>query len=99
MSDRAVRDALDRMAAWIGDAGWEPEPAILEAWNAEYRAALATAEKDPGWAELVARAHALGQLLEVRLAGLTELRNEIKAELDVQERGNRALAGYGASTR
>lgn len=99
MSDRAVRAAIERMEAWVGDAGWEPEPEILEAWNAEYRAALATAEKDPGWAELVDRAHALGQKLEARLAGITALRNDIKAELDAQERGNRALAGYGACTR
>lgn len=99
MSDRLVHAALDRLEAWVGDAAWEPEPAVLETWNQEYRTVLATAEKGPGWAREVARAHDLGRRLEARVAEMTRLRNEIKAELDAQERGNRALAGYGASTR
>ncbi len=99
MSDHEVRAAIDRMEAWVGDAGWDPDPAVLEAWNREYQAALATAEKNPGWIELVARAHELGRRLELRLADLTRLRDEVRAELDVQGRGNRALAGYGASIR
>lgn len=99
MSDRRVRSAIERMEAWIGDPAWEPEPEELESWNRDYRDAVAGAEKGEGWTDLVARAHALGRQLEVRLQAAVRKRDEIKAELDAQERGNRALAGYGASAR
>lgn len=99
MSDHEVRAALDRMEGWIGQPAWEPDPAALEAWNTEYQAALATAERGPSWPALVERAHGLGRKLEVRLDQATQMRDAIRAELGIQERGNRALAGYGASTR
>lgn len=99
MSNSAVRAAIERMEAWLGDPGWEPEPADLEDWNRKYQEAVAQAEKGAEWSGLVVRAHALGQHLEQRLAVMVQQRNQIKAELDAQERGNRALAGYGASTR
>jgi len=99
MSDRAVRSALDRMEAWVDEAAWEPDPQVLEAWNRDYQEALGAAEKGPGWPDLVARAHRIGRRLEARVSHFSRLRDEIKAELGMQERGNRALAGYGASTR
>lgn len=99
MSDHRVRAALEQLEGWMVDPTWEPDPEQLRAWNAEYQAVLAQAEKGAGWPELVARAHLLGQQLEVRLAQLTRVRDAVRAELDAQERGSRALLGYGASTR
>ena len=99
MSNSAVRAAIEQMEIWLSDAGWEPEPGDLEGWNRKYQEAVAQAEQGPEWSGLVVRAHALGKRLEQRLDQLVKRRNEIKVELDAQERGNRALAGYGASTR
>ena len=99
MSDPKVRAAIEQMEAWMGDPNWEPDPGQLEAWNKEYQTAVSQAEKGAGWPELVERAHALGRRLEPRLAQMVRLRDELKAELEAQERGNRALLGYGASTR
>jgi hypothetical protein len=99
MNNLRVRAAIDQMEAWIGDPAWEPDPQDLEAWNSQYQQALAGAEKGEEWPALVARAQHLGPRLEARLRDLIQRRNEIKAELDAQERGNRALAGYGANTR
>lgn len=99
MSDQKVRAAIEQMEAWMGDPNWEPDPGLLETWNKEYQAAVAQAEKGTGWPELAERARALGKRLEPRLAQMVRLRDEIRAELEAQERGNRALIGYGASTR
>ena len=99
MSDRRVRTAIERMEAWIGNPGWEPDPDELTGWNTEYQAALAQAEKGEGWQDLVARAHALGQQLEPKLANMVRIREQLRTELDAQERGSRALIGYGASAR
>jgi hypothetical protein len=99
MSDARVRAAIEQMEAWIGDPNWEPDPVLLETWNTAYQSAVANAEKGEGWSDLVARAHVLGKELEPRIAHLVRLRDQVKAELDAQGRGNRALIGYGASTR
>lgn len=99
MSDARVRAAIEQMEAWLADSAWEPDPEALLRWNTEFQAALAQAEKDPGWPELIGRAHAAGELLNARAAALEAERDLVRAELEAQERGNRALRGYGASTR
>lgn len=99
MSNSAVRAAIEQMEIWLSDAGWEPEGQDLEDWNRNYQEAVAQAEKGAEWSGLVSRAQSLGKRLEQRLAVLVQRRDQIRAELDAQERGNRALAGYGASTR
>ena len=99
MSDARVLAAIEQMEAWLGDPNWEPDPEALSQWNADFQAALAQAEKASGWPDLVSRAHATGQLLEARIAVVAEERDQVRAELAAQERGNRALRGYGASTR
>jgi len=99
MSDARVLAAIEQMEAWLGDQNWEPDPQALGQWNADFQAALAQAEKAPGWPELVSRAHAAGQLLEARIVMAAEERDQVRAELAAQDRGNRALRGYGASTR
>jgi hypothetical protein len=99
MSNQKVRAAIEQMEAWTADPLWEPDPDELSKWNAVFQEAVAQASKGDGWPDLVARAHAVGRHLETQTARLSQLRNAIGAELDVQERGHRALKSYGASTR
>ena len=99
MSDGKVRAAIEQMDTWLADPSWEPDPEALAQWNAGFQEAVDQAEKTKGWSDLVARAHRLGQDLEVRIARSAQLRDEARAELDAQERGSRALRGYGASAR
>jgi hypothetical protein len=98
MSDAQVRAAIDQMEAWLGDSNWEPDAEALARWNAEFQKALVRAEKAPGWPDLIARAHAAGQLLEARAAVVAEARDQVRAEIETLGRGNRALKGYGTST-
>lgn len=99
MSDGAVLSIIDQMERWIEDPTWNPDPEILAQWNIEFQEAMARADKGPGWGELIKRAHAVGERLEARMVPFVQRRDELKAELDAQERGNRALKGYGAGLR
>jgi hypothetical protein len=99
MSDLRVRAALEQMEAWLADPSWNPDPEALALWNAEFQAALAQAEKGSGWQGLIARAHVAGQLLEARCVLVAAAQDQVRAELEAQERGTRALKGYGATTR
>lgn len=99
MNPGEARTLLDRMEAWLLDPSWQPESEALAQWNARFQAAKAQSSGSDEWPELAARAHAAGLRLDARIAPLVRLRDEIKAELEVQERGNRALKGYGAGVR
>lgn len=99
MSDARVRVAIEQMEAWLADPAWEPEAEALARWDAEFKAALAAADRGEGWPELAGRAHAAGKLLEARLALAVEALNQVRMELETQGRGNRALKGYGAGVR
>jgi hypothetical protein len=99
MSDGLVRAALERIEAWLADPAWEPDPERLAQWNADFQEALAQSGKGPGWSDLIARAHAAGHELEARLVVVAEARDRLKQELESQERGGRALKGYGVSAR
>ncbi|MDP2876443.1 MAG: hypothetical protein Q8O00_09690 [Holophaga sp.] len=99
MSDARVRAAIERMEAWLVDPRWEPDPEALAQWDAEFLAAMAQAEKALGWQDLVERGHAAGRLLEARSAGVAKEQDRVRIEIEAQERGNRALRGYGASNR
>ena len=99
MSDGGVRAAIEQMEAWLADSNWEPDPDALAQWNAEFNAALAQAEKDADWPELRARAHAAGHQLEAKKAVFAEVMDRLRAALEGQELGHRALKGYGASAR
>lgn len=99
MSDGRVRTALEQMEAWLSDPSWDPDPDVLANWTTEYQTALSQAERASGWADLMDRAKAAGQLLEDRIVVVARERDRIRAELENQERGNRALRGYKASAR
>lgn len=99
MSDVKVREALEQMEAWLADLNWVPDPDAMAQWDAEFQASLAKAEKGPGWVDLMARAHAAGKQLEGRTVIFTEIRDQLRKDLEAHERGNRALKGYGGSSR
>jgi len=99
MSDEKVRAAIEQMEAWLSEPGWEPDPEALILWNADFKAAMAQTERGVEWPDLVARAHVAGRLLESRTTLVARERDSVRAELEVQERGNRALQGYRAITR
>lgn len=98
MSDERVRAAIEQMETWLAEPNWDPDPEALTQWNADFTLALAQAEKAAGWPDLVARAHAVGQRLEARTILEAQARDKVKAELEAQERGSRALKGYRAMT-
>jgi hypothetical protein len=72
---------------------------VLATWNQQFNAALGTARRGDGWQELVAHAHRLAKEVDARAAQLAERRDVLKQELEVQAIGDRALKGYGASSR
>lgn len=99
MSDVKVAEVLDQMETWLGDPSREFEPEALDGWNREYVAAVEAAERGPGWADLVVRAHSLGDALNLRLIQAMAEQDLIRLELASFAIGNRALKGYGASTK
>jgi len=99
MSDDAVLSVIDQMESWIEDSTWSPDPEALAQWNAAFQEAMASADRGPGWGKLIERAHAVGERLEARMVPFIQQRDDLKAELDAQGRGNRALRGYGAGLR
>lgn len=99
MGDAKVREALDRMEAWLSDPAGEFDIPQLTEWNETYLSAVANAERGPEWSALVARAHALGAQLNVRLEPMIRDRDALKTELASFARGTLALKGYGAHSR
>ncbi len=99
MNDLRVRAAVAQMEAWLADTAWQPDPEALAQWDAEFLAAVIQAEKGEGWRELVERAHEAGRRLDDRSEALAAELGLMKVRLQVQDQGNRALKGYGASSR
>lgn len=99
MSDGDVLRIIERMESWLQQLDGLPEAETLAEWDHEFQAAVTTAERGPGWSALVERAHAAGALVEAHAATLAVQRDRVRDELDAQERGGRALKGYGAVIR
>jgi len=97
MSDGQVQAVIAQMEAWLADAGWDPEPEAMELWNQQFEEAVATAERGPGWAELVRRSHEVGARVEQRTQPMVMKLKELQAELGAQAKGSRALQGYRSS--
>ncbi|WLT31808.1 hypothetical protein [Geothrix sp. PMB-07] len=87
------------MEAWLDSPEWVPEAQFLAEWKAGFDAALTQAEKAPGWPDMMIRAHAAGERLLERSLVLEKELNRLRLEIQAQERGNRALKGYGATVR
>ncbi|MDP1830865.1 MAG: hypothetical protein Q8K67_02315 [Geothrix sp.] len=99
MSDADVLRAVEQMEAWLREPEALPDAEALAAWNRELQSAVAGAERGPGWADLAIRARTLGKQAQGRAATLAVQRDQVRAELDAQGRGGRALKGYGAAAR
>lgn len=99
MSDAAVLAAVQAMEAWLDDPDRALDATALAVWNRDFQAAVAAAERGPGWEALVARAHALAEAVLARQRAVEAQRDAVRAELEQQAQGDRALKGYGASTR
>ena len=91
--------ALEQMEGWLDDPAWVPDEAALVQWERGFQEALVEAQQEPGWEPLRARAHRAGARLEERILPMARLRDQMKVELEAQDRGVRALRGYGAHTR
>jgi hypothetical protein len=92
MSDREVVLALDAVEHLLhtGDLA----SGTLAAWQERFDAAMATAERGPGWAMIAQRSHLLGRRMDLALAGVLAERDAIGRELRLLARGGRALKGY-----
>ena len=99
MSGGNLLTVIAQMEVWLADPGWEPDPVALAQWNADYSNSVEMAKKSPEWLELQVKAHLVGELLELRLVHFTQVRDELRAELEIQNRGDRALRGYGSVFR
>jgi flagellar hook-associated protein FlgK len=98
VSDLDVAEALGEIESAL--AGPEiPTPEALAQWRARFDAAVATAERGPGWEGLVKRAHHLAAQVGQLGATLAERRDDVRRELEHQAAGNRALKSYGATTQ
>lgn len=99
MTNGQVIALLDQMEAWLEDPTWEPETEPLAEWTDRFNAALAAADRGQGWEAVRERCHSIRRRLEQRLKTVMEARDLLRTELESQDRGARALKGYGAATR
>lgn len=99
MSDAAVRAALAQMEAWLADETWQPEPEVLAAWDSQFLAAMAAAERGPGWAEQIVLCHHLGERLQTRTVAMEAQLELLRNQLEGHSLGARALKGYAAGLR
>lgn len=96
MSDQEVLAALEAMERLL--LRQDPvEPEMFTDWRKTFDEAVATAERGPGWAEVVARAHLLAKKMDAAAETLSVRRNELRLELSLQSQGARALQAYKPS--
>jgi uncharacterized small protein (DUF1192 family) len=94
MTDREVLAALDRLEPLLTGPLEACDAQSVAAWHEAFRAAVAEAERGPGWAEVQARGKVLGNLLNRRMAMLQAAQQGLKAELGKMATGRRALSAY-----
>lgn len=99
MSDQALRACLEDMESILSQEPFPLDPDALDAWQARFDAALATAEKGSGWDTIRSRAAEVHHRLMARLALLESERNQVRAELALGVQGSRALKGYAPGPR
>jgi len=92
LSDLDLVAALDAMELLLQGGALEPE--VVAAWQERFDTALASADRGPGWASLVTRAHALATRVDAAALPLAEQRDQMRKELALQAQGVRALRGY-----
>lgn len=99
MSQETLARLLVQMESWLEGPAGLPDAEALAAWNRDLSAVAGAPTRSPGWEELVERAHQLAIRVQARAAELAVERDQVREELETHARGNRALKGYGASTR
>jgi len=92
MSNGDVVQALDAMERML--QAHDLTPSTLAPWQVRFDAAVASAERGPGWAEIAQRSRLLGRRVDSELAGALAERDAILKELRLLATGNRALKGY-----
>lgn len=96
MSDQEVVAALEAMEQLLLQ-GESVEPQAFTDWRKRFDDAVATAERGPGWAEIVTRAHLLAKKAATTAEALSVHRDELRTELNLQSQGARALQAYKPS--
>jgi len=92
MSDQDVCRALDAMEQML--QGGTLTAGTLEPWQEQFDAAMRSAERGPGWAEIAERSHLLGRQVDLALAGVLADREAIRQEMRLMAVGGRAIKGY-----
>ena len=92
MSDQDVIQVLDAMERMLQEH--DLSASSLTPWQARFDAAMASAERGPGWAQIAQRSRLQGRRVESELAGALADRDAIQKELRLVATGNRALKGY-----
>lgn len=96
MSDQEVIAALEAMERML--LRTDPvAPQVLADWRKDFDTAVATAERGPAWAEIVARAHRLAGQVDSATETLSVRRDELRKQLSLQNQGARALQAYKPS--
>jgi hypothetical protein len=95
--DSEVTRLLDELALLM--EAEVPEAESIGRWKAAFDAAVAQAERGPGWSEILVRAQELGSQLQSRITLLDQKRVALEGELRTQDAGSRALKGYGSALR
>lgn len=94
MSDQAVANALDDLERLLAEPLERMDGERIGQWHERFRAAVAGAQRGPGWAALVERAHDLGRRLDQVLGQALSQRDALRRELDAGGQGARALKAY-----
>ncbi len=97
MSDQDVVGALDAMERMLQEG--DLTPGRLTPWQAQFDAALASAERGAGWDGIAQRSQLLGRRVDLALAGALADRDAIKRELHLMVQGRRALKDYQPARR
>jgi hypothetical protein len=97
MSDQDVVIALDAMERMLQHG--EMTGGSLAPWQAQFDAAVASAERGPGWADIAQRSQLLGRRVDLALAGVLADRDLLKKRLHLLAVGGRALKGYSPGKR
>ena len=92
MSDHDVQLALNAMELMLQDGVLTV--GNLKPWQERFDAAMASAERGPGWAVIAERSHLLGRRVDLAMAGLLADRDAIRREMSLMALGARALRGY-----
>lgn len=99
MSDLDVLESLARMEALLAQDPFPLDPEGLDAWQASFEEALASAEQGPHWDAIRLRAREVHHQLMHRLALMEAERDQVRAELALGAQGARALKGYAPTPR